>query len=194
MAHSRIYIPLTLLTTSTLFHIRNNSSVKFIKHPIGLVRHSLDPDQFGNEDLLSSDEWSQAYCNWLTLIDTIAEPPIAAGWHNTMKKCEQTITSRDGSLHGVNMTSIYARSSLPNSSLLTPNPLPTCRPSDEHEVNTCRPPISNSWQPSPAPYGPQTACAPPKPAINPMSHDIHHPEMPTLPTLLPLAFAHPATT
>ncbi|KAF8512233.1 hypothetical protein JB92DRAFT_2723726 [Gautieria morchelliformis] len=86
MAHGRAYIPLTMLTTTALTRIRNNTGLKYTKVPNGIVRQTLDPDQFGSEDAMSSDDWTQAYRNWLALIDVIAEPSIGAGWHAHYEK------------------------------------------------------------------------------------------------------------
>ncbi|KAF8520847.1 hypothetical protein JB92DRAFT_2828071 [Gautieria morchelliformis] len=61
--------------------IRENAGLKFVKIPNGIVRQSLDPTQFGDKEHLSSDKWTQAYMNWLTLVDTIYTPEISVGWH-----------------------------------------------------------------------------------------------------------------
>ena len=49
MAHSQTYVPLSLLTTSSLNRICNNNNICFIKIPNGVVKQTLNPVQFGNE-------------------------------------------------------------------------------------------------------------------------------------------------
>ncbi|KAF8581328.1 hypothetical protein K439DRAFT_1619117 [Ramaria rubella] len=82
MAHSEVYIPLLMLTTSSLNRICNNDNIKFVKVPNSIVHQTLNPTQFSSEDSLSSDDWAQAYHNWLTL----AEPSVSVSWHEHCNK------------------------------------------------------------------------------------------------------------
>ncbi|KAF8578806.1 hypothetical protein K439DRAFT_1621036 [Ramaria rubella] len=86
MAQGKVYIPLSMLTTASLNHIRNNDNLKYIKVTNGIICQTLDPLQFGSEEHLTSDNWAQAYKNWLTLIDAISEPGIGVGWHKHYSK------------------------------------------------------------------------------------------------------------
>ena len=53
MAHGQTYIPLLLLTMSSLNKVYNNDNIHFMKVPNGVVKQTLDPTQFGNEDKIN---------------------------------------------------------------------------------------------------------------------------------------------
>jgi len=86
MAHSQTYVPLSLLTMSSLNRIHNNNNIHFVKIPNGVMKQTLDPVQFGNEDDLLIHKWWQVYCNWLSLIDIIADAHVTVGWHEHHNK------------------------------------------------------------------------------------------------------------
>ena len=80
MAYGKAYIPLSMLTTAALNRIRSNDNLKYVKVPNSAVKQTLNPSQFGSEDDLSSDNWDQAYSNWLVLLKSIAENQVLEGW------------------------------------------------------------------------------------------------------------------
>ncbi|KAF8585568.1 hypothetical protein K439DRAFT_1560998 [Ramaria rubella] len=83
MAHLRLFIPLSMLTTAILNKICNNDNLKFKKIPFGngAGKQSLDESQFPPESSLDTFLFFQAYMNWLTIIDAIADPRLAVGWY-----------------------------------------------------------------------------------------------------------------
>src|SRR6266481_4733340 len=82
MAYSKLFIPLSVLTSMALDKIQFNDGLKFHKFVFGngSGKHSLDVSTFPTELSLTEMEFWQAYCNWLSLIDIIAEPAVADGW------------------------------------------------------------------------------------------------------------------
>ncbi|KAF8574356.1 hypothetical protein K439DRAFT_1624388 [Ramaria rubella] len=82
MAFNKLYIPLSMLTTSALNRIRNNENLKFQKIPFGdgAGKQSLDESQFPLESSLTVSCFFQSYCNWLAVIDTISTPCLVVGW------------------------------------------------------------------------------------------------------------------
>ena len=82
MAYLKLFIPLSLLTTIVLDRIEFNDGLKFHKIIFGnwIGKHSLDISSFPTEQSLSESEFWQAYRNWLSLIDIIADPAIANSW------------------------------------------------------------------------------------------------------------------
>ena len=82
MAFLKLYIPLSLLTTTALDKIHFNDGLKYQKILFGngAGKHTLDVSLFLNELSLTESEFWQAYRNWLTLIEIIAEPPLVDGW------------------------------------------------------------------------------------------------------------------
>ena len=82
MAFLKLYIPLSLLTTTAIDKIHFNDRLKYQKILFGngTGKHTLDISLFPNELSLTESEFWQAYRNWLTLIEIIAEPPLANGW------------------------------------------------------------------------------------------------------------------
>ena len=83
MAYNKIYIPLSMLTSSTLSKIRSNNNLKYRMIPFsnGIGRQSLDNSSFPLEDLLTETTFFQSYRNWLTLIDLVSTPEVVLGWH-----------------------------------------------------------------------------------------------------------------
>ena len=83
MAYNKLYVPLSMLTTSALSKIQMNNNLKFRKIPFGngIGKQSLDESSFPLEDLLTETYFFQAYRNWLMVIDIIATPDVAIGWY-----------------------------------------------------------------------------------------------------------------
>jgi len=83
MAYNKIYIPLSMLTTSALSKIRSNDNLKFRKIPFGngVGKQSLDESSFPMEDALTETSFFQSYRNWLTVIDLITTPEVVVGWY-----------------------------------------------------------------------------------------------------------------
>src|SRR5882724_12522459 len=83
MAYNKLYIPLSMLTTSALSKICMNDSLRFCKIPFGngIGKQSLDESSFPGEDTLMETTFLQAYRNWLTIIDVIATADVAVGWY-----------------------------------------------------------------------------------------------------------------
>ena len=83
MAYNKIYILLSMLTTSALSKIRSNDNLKFRKIPFGngVGKQSLDESFFPMEDVLTETSFFQSYRNWLTVIDLITTPEVAVGWY-----------------------------------------------------------------------------------------------------------------
>ncbi|KAF8586172.1 hypothetical protein K439DRAFT_1557345 [Ramaria rubella] len=83
MAFNKLYIPLFMLTTSTLNRIRNNENLKFKKIPFGdgAGKQSLDESQFPLESSLTVSLFFQSYRNWLAVVDSISTPQLAVGWY-----------------------------------------------------------------------------------------------------------------
>src|SRR5882724_13176934 len=88
MTHGQTYVPLSLLTMSSLNRIHNNYNICFVKVPNGVIKQTLDPTQFSSEVNLSIHEWWQAYCNWLSLINIIADAHVAIRWHKHHNKMQ----------------------------------------------------------------------------------------------------------
>src|SRR6266481_7452506 len=78
MAHSHIFIPLSLLTASSLECIELNQNMKFCR--IAFVNEAgkttIDESTFPNEDSMSQSNFWQAYMNWLELVEALWS------WHN----------------------------------------------------------------------------------------------------------------
>jgi len=83
MVYNKLYVPLSMLTTSALSKIQMNNNLKFRKIPFGngIGKQSLDESSFPLEDLLTETYFFQAYRNWLMVIDIIATPDVAVGWY-----------------------------------------------------------------------------------------------------------------
>ena len=80
MVHGRVYIPLSMLTTAALNHVRTNDNLQYVKVPNSIIKQTLNPAQFGAEDDMSTNDWDQAYRNWILLLKIITDPGIVAGW------------------------------------------------------------------------------------------------------------------
>jgi len=94
MAYNKIYVPLSMLTTSTLSKIHSNDNLKYCKIPFGngIGKQSLNKSSFLSEATLTKTSFYQSYRNWLTVIDMIATPEVAIGWyenHSRMLRNEQ---------------------------------------------------------------------------------------------------------
>ena len=83
MAYFKLYIPLSMLTTSASSKIQANDGLKYHKIPFsnGTGRQSLDKSIFPPEHTLSESLFLQAYRNWLTIIDMISLPKVAVSWY-----------------------------------------------------------------------------------------------------------------
>ena len=97
MAYLKPFILLSLLTTVVLNRIEFNDGLKFHKFIFGngIGKHSLDISSFPTEQSLSESEFWQAYRNWLSLIDIIADPAIANGWklHHAQMMSDKKIST-----------------------------------------------------------------------------------------------------
>ncbi|KAF8515934.1 hypothetical protein JB92DRAFT_2716426 [Gautieria morchelliformis] len=83
MAFNGIYIPLSMLTTAALDRIRSNDNLRYKKIPFGngVGKQSLDDSFFPVEDSLDTATFLQAYQNWLSVVDKLADAALAKGWH-----------------------------------------------------------------------------------------------------------------
>src|SRR5882724_7026401 len=83
MALNCVFIPLSMLTTVTLNNIETNQDMKYkrLTYGSGIRKTFLDESSFPSEDHLIDFKFSQAYTNWLTLIESVSEPPVSLGWH-----------------------------------------------------------------------------------------------------------------
>ena len=83
MAYSKLFIPLSMLTISTLTKIHANDGLKYHNIPFsnGAGKHSLDESVFPSEDSLSESFFLQAYHNWLNIINLISSPEVTVRWH-----------------------------------------------------------------------------------------------------------------
>ena len=84
MAYNKLYIPLSLLTTASLDRICNNQNLWFHKVPFGngVGKQTLDDSSFPTEDTLDATTFLQAYCNWLSIVDRLADSILAGGFHS----------------------------------------------------------------------------------------------------------------
>ncbi|KAF8494286.1 hypothetical protein JB92DRAFT_3126980 [Gautieria morchelliformis] len=83
MAFNSIYILLSMLTTAALDRTRSNDNLRYKKMPFGNGdgKQSLDDSFFPPEDTLNTATFLQAYQNWLSVVDKIANAALAKGWH-----------------------------------------------------------------------------------------------------------------
>ncbi|KAF8510531.1 hypothetical protein JB92DRAFT_2831525 [Gautieria morchelliformis] len=83
MAFNGIYIPLSMLTTAALDRIRSNDNLRYKKIPFGngVGKQSLDDSFFPAEESLDTATFLQAYQNWLSVVDKLADAALAKGWH-----------------------------------------------------------------------------------------------------------------
>lgn len=83
LANYKLPIPLSLLTTKTLRQIRANVGLKTIKITSGngVGKVVLDVNQFPVEESLTYVDFLQAYKNWLSIINSTADPALALGWY-----------------------------------------------------------------------------------------------------------------
>jgi len=82
MAYNKVYILLSMLTTTALAKICSNNNLKYLKYrkiPFGnsVGKKSLDESTFPTEYSLDETMFFQSYRNWLTVIDMIAAPEVA---------------------------------------------------------------------------------------------------------------------
>ena len=82
MAYLKLYIPLSMFTTTALDKIQFNDGLKFHKIIFGngIGKHFLDISTFLQEHTFTETEFWQSYRNWLAVMDIIAEADIAKGW------------------------------------------------------------------------------------------------------------------
>ena len=82
MALNKIFIPLSMLTMSSLNRIEHNDvKYKHLNYGSGAGKTFLDDSSFPAEDELNDFEFGQAYTNWLTLIETVSDLVVKKGWH-----------------------------------------------------------------------------------------------------------------
>ena len=83
MARLRIYVPLSLLTTTTLDRIMLNQSVRYRKVVCGrgAGKTIVDESYFPAEESLQEDDFWQAYKNWIALMEAVSGPTVIEGWH-----------------------------------------------------------------------------------------------------------------
>ena len=87
MALKKIFIPLSMLTMASLNRIEhNNIKFKCMTHGSGTSKYFLDEASFCPEDKLNDFKFSQAYTNWLSLIETVSDPIVEQGWHMHHKR------------------------------------------------------------------------------------------------------------
>jgi len=87
MALNKVFIPLSMLTTSSLNRIEHNDvKYKWLNYGSGTGKTFLDDTSFPAKDELNDFKFGQAYTNWLTLIETVSDPVVESGWH-THHKC-----------------------------------------------------------------------------------------------------------
>ena len=67
---------------------KTNQDVKYTKltYSSTIGKTFLDESSFPQEDQLGDFEFSQAYANWLTLIEMISEPGVELGWRAHHKR------------------------------------------------------------------------------------------------------------
>jgi len=82
MALNKVFTPLSMLTASSLNRIEHNDmKYKWLNYGSGAGKTFLDNSSFPAEDELNDFEFSQAYTNWLTLIETVSHPVVKSSWH-----------------------------------------------------------------------------------------------------------------
>jgi len=81
-AFNKIFIPLSMLTATSMNHIRYNRSLKYHKIIFGnsVGKYSLNKSSFPDELSLNESEFWQAYRTWLVIIDMISDLRVAASW------------------------------------------------------------------------------------------------------------------
>ena len=91
MAYLKLFILLSMLTSSSLIKIWANDGLKYHKIPFGnsAGKQSLDESIFPPEDSLLESLFLQAYCNWLSIIDLISSPEVTVSWHEHHSKMLQ---------------------------------------------------------------------------------------------------------
>ena len=84
MAYNKLYIPLSVLTTASLDRICSNQNLRFCKVPFsnGSGKQKLDDSSFPTEGSLDATTFLQAYRNWLTVVDHLANSILAGGSHS----------------------------------------------------------------------------------------------------------------
>src|SRR5882724_11389347 len=82
MMHLKLFIPLSMLTTASLSHIRFNENLRFKKIPFGnaVGKYALDESHFPLEDSLTDAEYLQAHKHWLSLMKISSEPAVYGSW------------------------------------------------------------------------------------------------------------------
>jgi len=81
MAYKKIYVPLSMLTTSSLSKIHSNENLKYhkISFSNGIGKQSLEESLFLSEDMLTEMTFFQLYKNWITVLDMM--PEVVVRWY-----------------------------------------------------------------------------------------------------------------
>ena len=121
MAYLKLYIPLSMLTTSALSKVCSNNSLKYHKILFGNgAGHQLfNKSIFLPKNSLSESLSLQAYHNWLTIINIVLSPEVAVIGINTTRKCYKTRSSQPLLKHGVIWIGTCVQNSLTTHSFLT---------------------------------------------------------------------------
>jgi hypothetical protein len=94
MAFNRVYIPLSLLTPCAMDRIRCNQNLRakkmYFGHGAGQL--FLDHTNFPHEDSLSKDAFLQAYHQWLSIINRVADAELAVGWRQHFHRMLAEVT------------------------------------------------------------------------------------------------------
>jgi len=82
MIHLKLFIPLSMLTTSSLSRIHFNDNLKFKKIHFrnAAGKYALDEAHFLLEDSLTDAMYLQAHKHWLTPMKVSAKPSIYSSW------------------------------------------------------------------------------------------------------------------
>ena len=80
--HLKVFIPLSMLTSSAISRIRFNDDLKFKKIPFGLAagKWVLDDTHFPPESALSDPDYMLAHRHWIALVEATTESAIFQGW------------------------------------------------------------------------------------------------------------------
>ena len=94
----KLFIPLSMLTTATIAHIRFNEDLKFKRIPFGPMvgKYTLDDMLFPAEATLSDFDYMQVHRHWTELIKVAMQTAIYKGWkahHEQMVGDEHLRTS-----------------------------------------------------------------------------------------------------
>ena len=97
LQHLKLFIPLSMLTTSALTHIHFNDDLKYKKILFSYAagKYALDDSYFPSEQSLSDANYIQAHKKWVALVKLTADANLYEGWkahHNIMMGYEDLVT------------------------------------------------------------------------------------------------------